>query len=392
MVRTVHDPCPTPRPAGPTKGASSGGGCGEAGLRWAPRPGPAVTLRPRRSPVASGGRSRLAGPCGEDRDYLHNASLQGTHLHVPLTVPGGGGKHAGGLRGCHAFRGGLSRHLRPPCRTQPSHPLCVYLGTLPPHAHCQGGAGRSTDGDTHTQAHAHRGRERSPADAPEPPAGIRGTLRPSAASSAAYTLGPAPLRRVGAVGDPPSPRPRPTPSPSAHPAPAPASSPLPLPAPTLPRPLFLSQPRLPPHPAPQRPHPCRCPVCPLPSLLCRRPPVRFRSVLCAASPDSPRTPGSPGASSFVSAPRPPPAAPLAPHSPPQPWRGRRELALLAQRREPRRGPPRAGSFFSLPTRARAAPAAAIAAPASAGDWRPSAPGTPPRLPWPPVPLGPAPPG
>lgn len=247
--------------------------------------------------------------------------------------------------------GGLSRHLHPPCRTRPSHHLCVYLGTPPPHAHCQGGAGRSTDGDTHTQAHAHRGRERSPADAPEPPAG-----NPHDPPALRRVLGrshtrPAPLRRVGAVGDPPSPWPRPTPSPPAPPRHLP-----PLPSlsrrPPSPRPLFLSRPRLPPHPAPQRPHPCRYPVCPLPSLLCRRPPVRFRSVLCAASPDSPRTPGSPGASSFVSAPRPPPAAPLAPHSPPQPWRGRRELALLAQRREPRRGPPRAGSFFSLPTRAR----------------------------------------
>lgn len=141
---------------------------------WATRPGPAVTSRPRRSLVASWGRSRLAGPCWEYRDYLHNASLQGTHLHVLLTVPRGGGKYAGGLRCCHQFLGGGGPVSPPPPSVLDparSPPVCVPGGPFPPHAHCQGGASRSTHGDTHTQAHAHRSLEWSPADGPEPHCG-----------------------------------------------------------------------------------------------------------------------------------------------------------------------------------------------------------------------------
>ena len=68
MVGKVRDPCPPPSPTG--QGLGKGRPLGadvdrpDSGKDQAPppsAPGPAVTSRPRRSLVASGGRSRLAG-------------------------------------------------------------------------------------------------------------------------------------------------------------------------------------------------------------------------------------------------------------------------------------------------------------------------------------------
>lgn len=153
----------------------------------APRPGCDVTAR--RSPVASGGRSRLAGPCGEYRDYLHNASLQGTHLHVPLTVPGGGGKHAGGLRCCHPFGGGGCLATST-LRVGPGPPTtCVCTWGPLPHMRTARAGPAEAQTVTRTHKHTHTAAENGVLQTrPSPLRGIRMTLRPSAASSAAHTL------------------------------------------------------------------------------------------------------------------------------------------------------------------------------------------------------------